>query len=308
MCAIRIKTGARLHFGLLDTALPFGGVGVMIDQPETEIVVTPSAKFGCDSELLDRVRPIAERISLATGLDALPACHVAVVSRAMPHSGLGSGTQLALATTEAICLAIGLSLEREVLATELADRGKRSAVGMHGYFHGGLILETGQDVDRLNPIQIRSDLPTDWRVAIFRPQAGVDPVSGAKEQEQFIRLPAADRSASAKLYDLAGQIMQAGQRNDFASFVDSVQEYNRQSGLLFESIQGGVYNGPEVSGLVDTLRNHGARGIGQSSWGPGVFAWFESQERAQSFSERLPDHINRIAIASPLNVGRHVEA
>ncbi len=61
--SLRITTGSRLHFGLLDTVDPFGGVGVMIDQPVTEVVISPSGRFLCDDIAAPRIRAIAERVA-----------------------------------------------------------------------------------------------------------------------------------------------------------------------------------------------------------------------------------------------------
>ncbi len=304
VCAVRIKTGARLHFGLLDTVLPFGGVGVMIDQPSHEIVVTSAESFECDPALRDRFWPIAKRISIAAGLPGLPAIKVVAEQQIRSHCGLGSGTQLALAAAESMSVSIGLPTKPEFLAVQLADRGKRSTVGVHGYFHGGLILESGHDDERLNPIEFRVELPTQWHVAIFQPASKIDPISGSREREHFLSLAAANKWVRDGLLERACKIMHTAQQADFDEFVDSVQQYNYQSGLLFETIQGGPYNGPEIANLVDTLSHLGARGIGQSSWGPGVFAWFQSQLQAECFCERLPQHINKIAIAAPMNTGR----
>ncbi len=62
-CSVRIETGSRLHFGLLDTVDPFGGVGVMIEQPVTEVVVSPSDRFVCDHQDRTRIREIVQRVA-----------------------------------------------------------------------------------------------------------------------------------------------------------------------------------------------------------------------------------------------------
>lgn len=305
--AVRVTTGARLHFGLLDTEAPFGGVGLMIDRPETEIEVTRSNQFQCDAVSSNRLQPIAQRISQLAGLDELPKCKLVIQQRAESHCGLGSGTQLGLAAAEAISHAIGLNIEPTELATELATRGKRSAVGVHGYFCGGLIFERGNEDCELNPIQNRAELPMDWRVAIFRPGSHVVQVSGDIEKDQFANLSAVGQSDRDQLVDLAGEILQAAVRNDFVAFAESVQRYNHRSGLLFESVQNGPYNGYEVTQLIELLCDQGAIGVGQSSWGPGVFAWFDSAASAKEFTESLPATIDTIVIAKPTNVGRRLE-
>ena len=122
---VRVKTGSRLHFGLLDTAAPFGGVGAMIEQPETEVVIRPSARFRCCAQLAHRIEPVARRIQQLAGLDDLPSCEVDVVDRAHAHWGLGSGTQLAMAIAEGLAHHCGLECSLSDLALRIADRGKR---------------------------------------------------------------------------------------------------------------------------------------------------------------------------------------
>ncbi|MEM9827042.1 MAG: hypothetical protein AAF958_10660, partial [Planctomycetota bacterium] len=39
---LHIRTGARIHFGLVDVVAPFGGAGIMIDHPSTEIDLRPA--------------------------------------------------------------------------------------------------------------------------------------------------------------------------------------------------------------------------------------------------------------------------
>ena len=42
------------------------------------------------------------------------------------------------------------------------------------------------------------------------------------------------------------------------------------------------YNGADVTALINWLIRQGVMKVGQSSWGPGVFAWFESESHARS--------------------------
>jgi len=304
--SVRITTGARLHFGLLDTVSPFGGVGLMIDQPETELIVTKAARFECDSAIVYRARPIAQRVSKLIGFDDLPPCRIELKQQAESHCGLGSGTQLSLAVAEAICRSIGATVAPGVLATELAVRAARSAVGSHGYFCGGLIFEIGNCDDAWNPIEGNISVPQQWSVIVLRPSPGIRRVSGEYEQEKFSSLMPATPSVSANINGLAHSIVRAVEQNSFESFTDSVQRYNYQSGLLFESVQGGPYNGPEVSELIGWLSDQGVRGVGQSSWGPGVFAWFESNEKANAFVTKLPSNIEIITLSQPMNRPRRM--
>lgn len=61
------------------------------------------------------------------------------------------------------------------------------------------------------------------------------------------------------------------------------------AGQLFSRYQGGLYNGPDVATAVECARRIGLRGIGQSSWGPTVFGFAESQSLAQRYATQLTD-------------------
>ncbi|EMI43001.1 beta-ribofuranosylaminobenzene 5'-phosphate synthase family [Rhodopirellula sp. SWK7] len=348
MKRVRITTGARLHFGLLDIASPFGGCGVMIDRPATVVEARPSFEFEysqVDSSVdhRDRAIAIAERIAerIEPGR-SLPPVHVEVQSLAPAHSGLGSGTQLSLAISEAILHAYpakrgddsdldlssdvaesgpavgqdlnqGAELNRE-LWLRGADRGRRSAVGTHGYLSGGFIVE-GLDADRggttPNPLDMRLEMPSQWRVAILFPKVPLSSevsVSGEQEQARFESLspvPPDRRDHLAKL--LTDTLVPAIKDGDFDGFCSAATRYNRLSGELFADVQGGAYNGEATTRLIDQLLDAGFDGVGQSSWGPGVFVWHRDEESAERFQRTWSSPQYHILVARPKDNGRCVK-
>jgi beta-ribofuranosylaminobenzene 5'-phosphate synthase len=273
---VRVLAGSRLHFGLLDTVDPFGGVGLMVQQPQTEVWVSPSQAFAYVGPASARAEQISEKIAIAANLDSRrPPCQVHVKRHPPAHCGLGSGTQLAMAVAEGICRFLQLKADNETISLEFAARGKRSALGLNGYAHGGLIFESSTGTGRLNEIQCRVEMPEDWCVAILRPQPEGDLVHGKEEVAMFAKLPPADLAIKQQLNEIAvNELMVAAAAGDFNSFASAVSRYNRLSGMLFAGIQGGPYNGLRVTSLVKWLNDRGVGGVGQSSWGPGVFAWF----------------------------------
>ena len=306
---IRIVAGSRLHFGLLDTVAPFGGVGVMIDNPLTEVQVTACREFRCVGRGQDeRVRSIADQWMRQTRRSSPLPCRVDLRHATPSHIGLGSGTQVALAVAEAISLHFQINLPRSELATNLAGRGRRSAVGVHGYFRGGLIYESSDQVAALNPVCRRVALPGHWCVAVLRVEGVDHSVFGELEKRKFAEVPPAPASARANLIAMIERdMLPAAEAGDFNSFADAVHTYNAASGVLFESVQCGPYNGPVMGDSVDALVRLGGRGVGQSSWGPGVFAWFESAAEAGSFVQRLPPGVSLIGLAHPMNQQRRLE-
>ncbi|WP_186776184.1 GHMP family kinase ATP-binding protein [Rubripirellula reticaptiva] len=305
---MRVTTGARLHFGLLDTAAPFGGVGVMVDQPATEIVVRPNAAFVADDSIIGRATKIVTRLCHHVGWDGLPACQINLVAAPPSHCGLGSGTQLSMAIAESICAFFDVDIAAETLAVEIAGRGKRSAIGVHGYYAGGLIDERADSPTDLNPLNHRIELPESWRVIVMRPKAEATTISGDTEIEQFSALKLATAEAKSNLiHILDHEILPAARAADFATFASSVQRYNYASGMFFASVQGGPYHGEDVARLIDETIGRGGHGVGQSSWGPGVFAWFESAGDLERFTDNLPADVDVIAKTKPKHQPRSIE-
>jgi beta-RFAP synthase len=306
-CSVRIETGSRLHFGLLDTVDPFGGIGVMIERPLTEVVVSPSDRFVCDHQDQIRIREIVQRVAEFAELPELPKCHVEIKSRPQAHCGLGSGTQLALAVAEAVCRCLSIRCDPISIAAQMAMRGQRSAVGVHGYFRGGLIFESADEPSAINSMRGRVELPGDWCVGLFRPSQVLQGVSGEFEREQFANLLPAGAESRSALSRIVSQILKAGKQGCFATFASAVQQYNYESGKLFEAVQGGPYNGPAVTRVVNELIDQGANGVGQSSWGPGVFAWCESQREAEALADSLSAETSLVAITRPRNHPRTLQ-
>ncbi|MEE2934608.1 MAG: beta-ribofuranosylaminobenzene 5'-phosphate synthase [Planctomycetota bacterium] len=315
--AVRVRTGSRLHFGLLDTAAPFGGIGVMIADPATEIVVSRCERFEAGPIETARITNIAQRVAQLSNDSALPNLRVELPQLAPQHAGLGSGTQLSMAVAEAFCHLMAIKQTPEQLATKVAGRGKRSAVGWQGYFQGGLIFEAGTNGNSVhgtslneipvNAVQQRVELPPSWSVVVLRPRAADRSVSGELESQKFHRLPEVAAEVVAELRSqIQKRILPAASAADFHPFADAISRYNAASGELFRSVQNGTYNGPAVTALIHWLREQNIRGVGQSSWGPGVFAWFENRVKANQLVQSLPNWIEPITIANPRNEARQL--
>jgi predicted sugar kinase len=74
---------------------------------------------------------------------------------------------------------------------------------------------------------------------------------------------------------------------DLAAFGEALFDFNRRCGEAFAPVQGGIYASPAVADLVAFFRRQGVRGVGQSSWGPTVFAVVPDAEEADALSRRL---------------------
>jgi beta-RFAP synthase len=325
--AVYVRAPCRLHFGMFSfgqTDRPqYGGVGMMIDPPAVEVDISPAASFTVAGALAERARQFAELAAAAWQLPILPQCHLTVRAPS-DHIGLGVGTQLSLAIAASLRRWLRLS---EISIEELAravGRANRSAVGTYGFQQGGLIVDAGvvgwappttaqsqaqSMVGSAHPTRLKRRLaiPADWRIVLVRAehQRGL---AGAHEADAFARLPPVPEHITQELWQITeGEMLPALERSDCGAFGEAVFEFGRLAGECFAPIQGGPFADAAIASLVEQIRNHGIRGVGQSSWGPTVFAVCRSQAEAGALAERLRDCVapkrHEITIANPNNVG-----
>ncbi|MBX9622794.1 MAG: hypothetical protein K2X82_03175 [Gemmataceae bacterium] len=287
----RVTAPSRLHFGLFHVpgggddgaARAFGGVGLMIDQPGVIVSARPAGSWQFEGQLASRAQVFAHRFMAVAEHPPRP---LSVLVERCPeeHTGLGVGTQLGLAVGKAVAVETG---GPELTAAGLAGRvgrGERSAVGVHGFDRGGLIVEPGKRPgEAVSPLLMRVGLPDEWRVAVLVPAGGAERWGGSREQRAFAAAGGSPRPAG--LTDALCRIallgmLPAAVAGDLPAFGEAVHEFNRRAGEPFAAEQGGAYAGPEVAGLVDAARTLGVKGVGQSSWGPGVFAVAGSADEA----------------------------
>ncbi len=290
---VDVVTGSRLHFGLLSTQpvdrVCYGGCGLMIRRPSVHVRAVRSDRFRFAGEFESRCREVAQRFVDHFGLPSLPPCDLQLLQSSDAHAGLGSGTQINLAVATALTTLFQMPISLEQLAAEIAARGRRSAIGVHGFAHGGLVVESGtpegQTLGRLSATQ---PFPSHWRILLVRPRQFKAHVHGGVEQAHFAQLAAAaPAERDALLAIMNDEILPAIIAHDFDAFCESVSRYNHTSGMLFAPVQGGAYNGPQLEALVATLRDAGCQGIGQSSWGPTIFAFCPDQDSAEAMRQRL---------------------
>jgi len=294
---IRVRTGSRLHFGLFNAGSAssgrrFGGVGLMIDDPGIKLVAHPASEWSATGPLASRVLNFVEHLRSAWDGSPLQPLAFTIESTAPEHVGLGTGTQLGMAVARTIQLAMG---RHETTAEELArlcGRGQRSALGVHGFLHGGFLVEGGQaTAGKLSPLLVRLPWPDEWRILLVNPQR-TPGIHGESERSAFRQLRDA-RSFDA-LTDqlcrltLTGMIPALLER-DLPAFGEALHEFNALAGAWFAPLQGGTYAGPTVEKVVAWLRQRDIRAVGQSSWGPTVFAVVEAAQEEELSREHCWD-------------------
>jgi beta-RFAP synthase len=296
---VRVVAPCRLHFGLLHVPVPgvaegprFGGVGLMIDGPTVTVTARPAETIS------------AHGVLSARGSDVLTRVHQQLSNREVrptqleadgppEHVGLGVGTALSLAVARAVA---GPRPVAELAA--LTGRGERSGIGLHGFDRGGFLLDAGKTANgELPALHTRLEFPDDWRIVLLRPAVEVT-WAGDRERSAFDRPrdPATAQASTDRMKAVVfDDLVPAVAARDFATFADAVHRYNRLAGEPFAADQGGPYAGPEVTAVIESLLSWGVAGVGQSSWGPTVFAFVRDDDEAHQLAGRANRHFPNLA-------------
>jgi predicted sugar kinase len=83
------------------------------------------------------------------------------------------------------------------------------------------------------------------------------------------------------------QLLPALAEADLAGFGAALGEVQRITGGWFAPAQGGVFAPGETGDLIERLREWGAAGVGQSSWGPAVYGIVGDASGARALAERV---------------------
>lgn len=313
-----ITTGARLHFGLFARGQPdrreFGGIGIIVDQPGFVLRATaaPADEILCEEAWRPRTEELLAKVRSSCPSSGSSGYVRLEIIRAIPaHSGFGSGTQLGMAVAKVLSVLAG---ERDVAPMELArrtGRGLRSAVGLHGFQLGGLIVEAGKLApDEISPLAARIEFPAQWRFVLVRPQCAAG-LSGTDESKSFARLAPMPQPTTDRLCRIAlTEILPAAIEHDFARASDSIGEFGRIVGEYFAPVQGGVFGDERMSRLAEVVVAHRISGVGQTSWGPTLFVLCPDEEFARRLvADLIVDPAGAgcdFTIAAPLNRGATV--
>lgn len=293
---VRVQAPARLHLGLFDLrgdlGRKFGGAGLALETPSLLLEASPAPTLSASGPDAERVLGFARRFLAHYGLDSGRFGAHLRLRRAIPaHAGLGSGTQLALATARALADLAGTPHDAASLAAAVG-RARRSAVGTWAFEHGGFILEGGRRAqgNMPGPLLLRYAVPDSWRCVLVLP-AVARGLNGAAEERAFRDLEPPTPALVGEITRLALMLLLPSiAEGDLPGFGRAVTEINLRVGETFRAVQGAPYAHPIVSALIDGMLANGAAGAGQSSWGPAVYGFVDGDEAAAELVSRLHAH------------------
>ncbi|MCL2156683.1 MAG: beta-ribofuranosylaminobenzene 5'-phosphate synthase [Methanobrevibacter sp.] len=294
-----IKSPSRLHMTLIDLNGSYGrtdgGIGLTIAKPNLHLACEESEKgitidFNKkinDSDIReesfkkisDSARKICSHFNLDSGF------HFDVEEAYFPHSGLGSGTQISLATAKLICEHIGENLNGVELGN-IVERGGTSGVGIFSFDHGGFIVDGGHSLEEkgtflpssaspAKPPQLiaRYDFPEEWDVIIAIPNA-IHSVTGEKEIDLFQNYcPVPVRDVEQLSHLILMNLLPFLLEKDIKSFGSVI---NRIQNLGFKKVEVGLQP-QKIKSLMKNMREFGAYGVGMSSFGPTIYGIVEEK-------------------------------
>ncbi|WP_437186006.1 hypothetical protein SH668x_003133 [Planctomicrobium sp. SH668] len=282
---------------------------MMIEKPGVELTATspiPRHKYGIASTRADSI--------LARLLQQHPQLNrpvqIDLSEEIVAHSGLGSGTQLAMAMLESLMILNGESVEFPSLALGAA-RGDRSAIGLNGYETGGFLIDAGHSGDgSLGDLAARVEFPAEWRVVLLQP-ADAKGLHGSLEIQAFRQLGSMPESTTGRLCRLAlTEILPALQLKQFSAFASALSEFGCHVGEFFGPTQGGVFASPLMRKLLQTFPNVEETGMAQSSWGPTIAMFSPSEAAAYELIRRLRVWLDGkacgIQVTTARNTGRTI--
>lgn len=280
---VTVHAPARLHMGFVDLhgglGRRFGSLGLALARPGLRLSASKAAQLTVSGDDARRVRHYVRVL-----LDALSipgGVHIDIEQAIPAHTGLGSGTQLALAAAGAICQLFDRSLPLEALAARLG-RGKRSGTGIACFQQGGFVLDAG--VGRqggIPPVLMRLPFPEQWRLLLIFDDS-LQGLSGGAERAAFQAMQSMPEEISGQLCRrVLMQLLPALLEGDAKQFGMALEYIQRCIGEHFSPWQQGPWRSPHMESVFARLTALDACGVGQSSWGPSCFALFPDEEQAR---------------------------
>jgi beta-RFAP synthase len=289
-----VKASARLHLGIIDLrgdlGRLFGGLGVAIKCPNVIVEAEKSERLIVQGEKSELVKPWVKLF--LKKYDLKPEVAVYVKQSIPQHVGLGSGTQLALATATSLAKLFNLKASTQELSKAM-ERGKVSGVGTALFEKGGFVVEGGvksqngkplSSADSFAPVIFQEAFPVDWFfvVAIPNVKGGL---SGQAEANAFSFLrPASSESSGAISRLIVKSLLPALKEKDIKTFGGALTQIQNLVGDCFASVQGGRFASSPSCGCIEFMLKHGVFGAGQSSWGPTVYGLVEGEKEAERLS------------------------
>ncbi len=284
-----IETPSRLHVSLIDmngmAGRVDGGIGIALEEPslllEARLAGEIAVKGGDEwfsNTVLSVARNVLDQLKIKGGIEFTLRNHF------RQHAGLGSGTQVALATARAICELY----DRRHTTSELAiltGRGGTSGIGTGAFEFGGFLIDGGHNFGPgkektvfspsgasrgVHPARVivHHDFPPDWNILLAIPNLPPG-ASGVREQDIFSHYcPVPGEEVREICYEILMHMIPGIVEHDLDLFARAV---NRVQDLGFKQVELGLQH-KDIRALFRIMLDAGAACAGMSSFGPTLYA------------------------------------
>ena len=316
---VYVKTPARLHLGLIDMnrelSRVFGGLGIGINYPNVILEASQSNKIKITGERKELSEKYVKRF--LEKYEVQKKFCIEVKSVIPEHSGLGSGTQLALAIAKALAKLSNIEAPIQELSLTMG-RGKRTGVGTAIFDQGGFVVDGGKTIDnttgkigKLSPLIFSRSVPEDWRFVVVIPDVKKG-LANIKEFVAFQEVPimrSEDVGIICRL--ILMKLLPSLIENNIKNFGEALTKIQITVGKSFSSVQGGIFSSTIVEEGIEYLIKLGAYGAGQSSWGP-TFYGLTNINEAQKLKNKMIEFLEKktggiVFIAEPNNKGAYIK-
>ena len=321
-----IKSPSRLHLGLIDMNGSYGrldgGIGLTIQNPSLLLYgesaekgitidfneganITDTIKNECIKKITDAAQKVTDYYDVDEGF------YFRVDGAYPPHSGLGSGTQIALSTGKLITEHIGQEANGITLG-KITGRGGTSGIGVFAFDHGGFIVDGGHSrkekdsflpssASVASPPQLfgRYEFPDEWGVLLVILKSDVS-VNGQKEVNIFQEYCPIDRQ-EVELYShlIFMNMIQFLLEKDLPCFGNII---NKIQTIGFKKIEVELQS-ENIKRLMAKLTEIGAYAVGMSSFGPTVYSFYD--ETNKHIVEEIKEYVGDDGIVMTTKAQNH---
>ena len=253
--------------------------GVTIDFDDS--ITNPVLMETCIHKISNSAERTINKYNVKSGF------HFHVKQAIIPHSGLGSGTQISLAAAKSICEHINKEVTSVELGT-LIGRGGTSGIGTFSFDLGGFIADGGHSskekstflpssASTAKPPRLigRYDFPEDWNILLAIPPANND-VTGSKEVNIFQSYCPVPRNEVEQISHVVFMnLIPYMLEHDIENFGESINMIQSRG---FKKIEVSLQPS-NVTNLMNFMRNNGAYGVGMSSFGPTIYTIYDKHNK-----------------------------
>lgn len=321
-----IKSPSRLHLGLIDMNGSYGrldgGIGLTIQDPnlclygetaEKGITVDFNDNFIFDDDIkMEYTQKITKAAQKVTDYyDVDEGFYFRVDKAYLTHSGLGSGTQIALSTGKLITEFIGQESNGYTLG-KITGRGGTSGIGVFAFDYGGFIVDGGHSkkekdsflpssASNASPPQLfgRYEFPEEWGVLLVILKSDVS-VNGQKEVNIFQDYCPIDRQ-EVELFShlIFVNMIPFLLEKDLPCFGNVI---NKVQTIGFKNIEVKLQS-DNIKNLMKKLTEIGAYAVGMSSFGPTVYSFYD--ESNKHIVDEIKDYVGDDGIVMTTKAQNH---